>query len=164
MRCALADGGALVWERGAAPLVVGAEAPLRFRVLTTVGSPATIEPFLGMAGHAMLRSEDGAVFAHLHPIGTVAMASQMALTMRTPADSMLGTLGHRLTAMDAAMPGMAQGMSMGGAPAELPGEFSIPYGFPRAGRYRMWVQIKRDGRIETGAFDCEVREGPTRAR
>lgn len=156
VRCALPDGGTLVWERGGAPLVVSAEAPLRFRVLAPDGSPARLEPFLGMAGHAMLRSRDGAVFAHLHPIGSVAMASQMALEMRTPADSVLGTLGRRMTAMNASMPGMTHTTSSGGTPAVLPGEFAIPYGFPRAGRYRMWVQIRRAGRIETGAFDLEV--------
>jgi len=36
-------------------------------------------------------------------------------------------------------------------------EASFPYAFPRAGRYRLWVQVKRQGRILTGVFDTEVR-------
>jgi hypothetical protein len=135
-------------------------------VLAPDGSPARLEPFLGMAGHAVLRSDDGAVFAHLHPIGTVAMASQMALEMRTPADSMMGTLGRRMSEPGAGMPGMA-GMTHGPAAmhapgsalrtaALLPGEFAIPYGFPRPGHYRLWVQVKRAGHVQTAAFEVNV--------
>jgi len=141
---------------------------LRFRVLAPDGSPARLEPFLGMAGHAVLRSDDGAVFAHLHPTGTVAMASQMALEMRTPADSVVGTLGHRMSAPGGGMPGMpgmsqaADAMHSPGAVfqtgADLPGEFAIPYGFPRPGHYRLWVQVKRAGRVQTAAFDVNVRQ------
>ena len=149
----LDDGATLVWERGTAPLVERAEAPLHFRVLAPDGSPASIEPFLGMAGHAVLRSDDGAVFAHLHPTGTVAMASQLALEMRTPADSVQGTLGRRMSQPGAAMPGMP-GMTHAGD--TLPGEFSIPYGFPRPGHYRLWVQVKRAGHVQTAAFDLTV--------
>jgi hypothetical protein len=35
-------------------------------------------------------------------------------------------------------------------------EVSFPYGFPKAGEYRIFVQIKRAGHIETGVFDTEV--------
>jgi len=38
----------------------------------------------------------------------------------------------------------------------LPGEFSIPYGFPRSGRYRLWVQVKRGGVVRTAVFDTDV--------
>ena len=34
---------------------------------------------------------------------------------------------------------------------------SFPYAFPRPGRYRLWVQVKIEGKVMTGVFDAEVR-------
>jgi hypothetical protein len=40
--------------------------------------------------------------------------------------------------------------------ASLEPQVSFPYGFPKAGEYRIFVQIKRAGQIETGVFDAHV--------
>jgi hypothetical protein len=38
----------------------------------------------------------------------------------------------------------------------LPAEVTFLYGFPQAGDYSLFVQIKRAGRVETGVFDAHV--------
>jgi len=40
--------------------------------------------------------------------------------------------------------------------ASLPTTISFPYGFPEPGDYRIFVQVKRAGRIDTGSFDARV--------
>ena len=35
-------------------------------------------------------------------------------------------------------------------------EISFPYGFPKPGNYRLFVQIKRAGKVATGIFDALV--------
>lgn len=148
----LAGGSIMIWERGEEELVVDEERSLRFHVLAPDGTPATLEPYMGMAGHVMLTRDDGSVFVHLHPAGTISLAAQRAFLLRVPGDSVPGALGARLAErerdmrMHAASPGDAR----------VPHAMSFPYAFPQPGRYRLWVQVKRDGRILTGVFDAMV--------
>ena len=87
---------------------------------------------MGMLGHAAFVRTDLSVFAHIHPSGSVPMpALQLAQPLNPHA-------GH---------------MMMDGA---LPAEVSFPYGFPSAGSYRIFVQMKRGGHVETGMFDAKV--------
>jgi hypothetical protein len=38
-------------------------------------------------------------------------------------------------------------------------DVSFPYEFPKAGPYRIWVQMKCEGQVVTGVFDAEVVSG-----
>jgi hypothetical protein len=38
----------------------------------------------------------------------------------------------------------------------LPGTFEFPYAFPDSGAYRIWVQVKHHGKIETATFRVHV--------
>jgi hypothetical protein len=51
---------------------------------------------------------------------------------------------------------MPPGMAMTMAEGAMEPEVSFPYGFPKAGEYRIFVQIKRAGQVETGVFDARV--------
>ena len=132
---------------GEGKFVEGREASLRFSVVGANGKPLALEPYIGMAGHAVVTRDDGGVFVHLHPSGTFSMASQMALTMRQPGDSISGRLGQRIKATES----MLQT-----APLPADDTVSFPYAFPKPGNYHMWVQVKHGGRVLTGAFAFTV--------
>jgi hypothetical protein len=146
-RSVLEDGSVMTVEGGGAKLVQGRDPSLRFAVGGADGKPLKLEPYIGMAGHAVVSRDDGSVFVHLHQSGTISMASQMAITMRQPGDTVPGKLGQRIDA--------SEGMhSVTPVPAD--GIVGFPYAFPQPGKYHMWVQVKHRGRILTGAFAFEV--------
>ncbi|HEX4628367.1 MAG TPA: hypothetical protein VH137_06200, partial [Gemmatimonadales bacterium] len=144
----LADGSLMTWERGAAPLRVDREAPLDFTVVGPDNRPARLEPYMGMAGHAMIARADGAVFVHLHPAGTISVAAQETFRFRQPGDTVRGMLAKRLATLDSGAHPDEGAMGLGAV--------SFPYAFPQPGRYRLWVQVKRHGEILTGVFDASV--------
>ncbi|HSY81697.1 MAG TPA: hypothetical protein VK807_08045 [Gemmatimonadaceae bacterium] len=102
-------GGSVIRKLGSDTVKVGALAGLRFVV-------SGIQPYMGMAGHAAVVRDDGSVFIHLHPMGTISTA---AMPMQ------MGALGDTV---------------------------SFPYAFPKAGRYYVWVQVKRGGRVLTAPY------------
>ncbi|MGZ3440771.1 MAG: hypothetical protein ACXVDD_14710 [Polyangia bacterium] len=130
------DGGArMVWLRDGDGTGAARKAGwFRFRVEDASGAAQPLEPYMGMMGHAAFVRSDGSTFAHVHPSGSVPMAS-------------LGALEG-----GAADPHAGHTMAAAGA-----SEVAFPYGFPRAGDYRIFVQVKRAGRIETGVFDARAR-------
>jgi hypothetical protein len=142
----LPDGGRMVWQRPDAPLRAKAAVNFKFTVEDKDGKPAQdVEPYMGMAGHAEFVRSDFSVFAHVHPAGSVSMAAlELAQT---------GAVGGRDSISDVANTVMAMSMAASGP---LAAEVSFPYGFPQPGHYRIFVQVKRSGRIETGAFDADV--------
>jgi hypothetical protein len=133
----LGDGARMVFDHG--PLEADVAMPLRFHVVDHEGHPVDdLEPYMGMAGHAAVVKRDLSVFAHLHPNGSVAMP---ALELANGAAPAHGAHHHHHA---------------------LPADVGFPYGFPSAGDYTIFVQVKRDGRVETGAFAAHVGARPAR--
>jgi hypothetical protein len=133
----LPDGTQVIWKRAGGPLKADVPMALTFAVKDKTGAPANdLEPYMGMAAHAEIIGDDLSVFAHIHPSGSAPMASMMMAS-----------------ADDSGVAPMA-GMKM---PAEkVAPEISLPYGFPKPGLYRIFLQFKRAGRIETASFDTRV--------
>ncbi|HXU68815.1 MAG TPA: hypothetical protein VN947_05775 [Polyangia bacterium] len=130
----LDDGARMVWLRDDAPYRARRAGWFRFRVEDAAGAAQPLEPYMGMMGHAAFVRRDGSTFAHVHPTGSVPMASIMALDGAGD--------GNAMAAMHAVPAGAT--------------EVAFPYGFPRAGDYRIFVQVKRAGHIETGVFDAHA--------
>ena len=128
------------WDRPAT-LKAGDQLDLHFEV-----PGKALEPYMGMAGHAVVARDDGSVFVHLDPLGTIATSAQLVYELRQPGDTVRGRLGRRITEQAASAHA-----------AHVEGEtVSFPYAFPKPGRYHIWVQVKSGGRILTGAFEAEV--------
>jgi hypothetical protein len=120
------DGSTLSWDGANGAHTAGADAGLHFTLRDARGAALPVEPYMGMAAHAVAVRDDGSVFVHLHPMGT------------TPS---MGTMPMVTT--------------------EMPGAFEFPWAFPKAGRYRVWVQFKRAGVVRSAAFDVEVGSATT---
>jgi hypothetical protein len=156
-RCDLGDGYRMVGV-GMGGAVRRQPVSLRFRVEDADGSPAGLEPYLGMLGHLAVRSHDGRVFTHVHPSGSFSMAAQQLFEMREA-----GTAPRRVAygAEDPVcqLPGVEESTAgwMAQAPAPGEGEVSFPYEFIQEGRHRLWVQVRVGGRVRTAVFDLDVR-------
>ncbi len=133
----LPDGYTMVWDRPQ-QLTANTAYAFRFRLQDAAGKPATdVQPYLGMAGHAAFVKTDGTVFAHTHPEGSAAMQSMMLAN---------GDSGE-----------MAEmNMPANRAAEPLAPVVEFPYGFPSAGQYRIFIQMKHGNTVETGAFDADV--------
>lgn len=141
----------MVWERAPGELTSNQLLWFKFRVEDLTGKPVNdLEPYMGMAVHAEFVASDFSVFAHVHPDGSVSMAALDLASRGANASSMQDSGGM------AGMAGMAMLGMTGAAPTPLPPEVSFPYGFPKAGLYRIFVQVKRKEQVETGVFDAKV--------
>ncbi len=119
------------WIRDAAPVKAKQASIFKFRLVDKDGKPVNdAELYMGMLGHAAFMKSDGTVFAHVHPSGSVPMAS-----------------------LELANPSQREHVH---AQTGLPAEADFPYGFPSPGDYRIIVQMKHGGVVETGIFDTKV--------
>lgn len=141
------------------------------------GEPAKLDPYLGMMGHAVVFKEDGSVYIHLHPVGSYSMASQETMQARLTQGSgrvdwnklpkpavFRDSIDQAIAALNA-LPAherdsaLLVGMDHPALNDPDHPDHSIvrfPYTFPTEGSYRIYVQMKRNGRILNGAFDVEV--------
>jgi hypothetical protein len=132
----LEGGGRMVWI-DAVPLRAEQLTWLKFRVDDAEGRPTpALDPYMGMAGHAAIVRDDGGLFAHIHPTGSVPMAA-----LAVAAGAADPHAGHPMPT------------------AALPAEVAFPFRFPNPGRYRIIVQIRRRGVVETAVFDTDVAGG-----
>jgi len=144
----LEDHSRMTWTPPAGGLVTGRPVTLDFVVTAPDGKPAALEPYMGMLAHAAVERTDASVFVHLHPMGTVSAGSALAIQLRESGDTIRGRLAPRVAAAErTAMPVMESGP---------PGTFALPYEFPTPGDYRVWVEVRRGGRILTGLFAMRV--------
>jgi hypothetical protein len=156
----LEDGSRMTWLRSDSPLIAGSDASLRFVVTAPEAAPVGLEAYMGMPAHAVVVRDDGKIFIHLHPRGTISTAAQMSFEMREPGDSIAGRLARRLATDASGADGRHARMSAGMSStptARAPSDtVSFPYAFPEAGTYHIWVQAKRHGRVLTGMFVARV--------
>ncbi|MGV8878652.1 MAG: hypothetical protein ACOH2A_06435 [Sphingobacteriaceae bacterium] len=171
----LPDGSTAIWlQTPLQKLKAGELTMLKFEILDEDKKPAKLEPYLGMLAHAVILKDDGSVYIHLHPAGSFSMGSQKALLDRIAfghslekylppppvfADS-VNRLVANLEAMDEnrrnliLMAGMQHDSIAPGS--HHMDEISFPYTFPQPGKYRIWIQVKRNRKILNCAFDALV--------
>jgi Cu+-exporting ATPase len=117
-----------------APEAIRAGEATRFDfTLTRDGEPVTdLAPYLGAAAHVAIVSEDADDFAHTHG-----------------------------EAVEAAHAGDGDDHGTGGdthaVPAAFGPEVRVEHTFPAPGRYKVWAQFSRDGRVMTAPFTVDVR-------
>lgn len=149
--CRLPDGLQVLWKSHP-PLEIRKDAGLNFEVRDAAGNPEPLEPYMGMMSHVAVLRADGTVFAHLHPSGNYSMAAQMFFDQKREREL------DAAAANPDAMPPMDHAKMHHHHPGAAPSAFSLPYEFPTSGNYRLWVQFKAEGRIETAIFDTTVAE------
>ncbi len=179
VRTPLPDGSTASWQYDSSePLIAGQLYPMTFEITNPDGQPAELEPYMGMMGHMVVMKHDGSVYIHLHPVGSYSSASQEVLYNRIEEDE-LAQLSYSpvqfMDSIDAEVNRIAA-MSeeerndmlmelMGHDPYEEDPEHeghsvvTFPYVFPEPGEYRIWIQMKRNGKVLNTAFDATVEGG-----
>jgi hypothetical protein len=153
----LASGGMMVLTADAR-VDAGRDLRLVATVTNADGSPSTLTPYMGMGGHAMVLRRDAGVFVHLHPMGTASMTAQAQLMRRERGDTALLDAAQIATSMATAETVGGGAHAMPGMQATAPSALAFPFAFPTVGAYRVFVQVRRNGVVETAAFDVSVGE------
>lgn len=168
----LQDGSSIVWEeKPNQKLMAGKVYDLKFSVLAPDGKPAELQTYLGMMGHAAVIKDDASVYIHLHPNGTYSSTAVQVLQKRIDEtsnkrpnlnnakrfrDSVDNVLAKLQTMTEAERDKLLMGNMKHELNGHHGGQVTFPYVFPKAGHYRVWLQVKREGKILTGVFDANV--------
>ncbi|CAG4991103.1 hypothetical protein DYBT9275_00680 [Dyadobacter sp. CECT 9275] len=174
------DGSYAVWEgKSDQPLEAGKPYQLNFEMYNPDGSACLPEPYLGMLGHVALFRSDGSVYIHLHPGGTFASAAGQSFRKRLADTSQIApkpspaifrdSVDQYLTKLKSmnvlqreqllmTEMGMYETTANGAMGMEHGNRISFPYAFPKSGKYRIFLQVKRNGKVLTGAFDVSVKD------
>jgi hypothetical protein len=157
----LGDGFILEWLDSAV-INAGEDLSLRFQVRSAAAAdqPVLVQFYMGMMGHLFLRSHDGHLFTHLHPAGSFSMASQQLFDLRAEgkAPNRVNQTGGEAFCV---IPGVDESLAywIAQKSPEADYSFSFPWKFMNPGDYRIWVQVKVNGKIRTAVFDVEVWPG-----
>ena len=140
----------ITWKGNQPAYNAGDDIALQFKVSNN-GTPVVLEPYINMGGHAALLKKDRSVFVHLHPIGTISMASQEMFQENYTQ----GVLDRE----DICFFGFADDSTGNyfNSNTSPNGEVNFPaikLGTP--GNYAIWVQVKSAGEVITQKFDFEV--------
>jgi hypothetical protein len=167
----LQDGSSIFWEADPKKkMMAGQVYDLNFSVVSPDGKEAVLQPYLGMMGHAAVVKTDGSVYIHLHPTGTVSSTSVDVMQKRIGETSIEPFIASPMVFKDSIDKVLAKIQTMPEAQRDIflmpnmnhnakehhGGSVKFPYVFPTAGNYRIWLQIKRNGKILTGVFDVVV--------
>jgi hypothetical protein len=142
----IGDGLSVSWDEPQA-LRAGEPTTLKFRAVTADGEAATLEPYMGMLAHLIISRDDGTVFTHLHPAGSISVASQQVFQLRAGEKP-----PKRIS------PEMMEKLCQVPGPDLLRQPIGFPYEVPRPGRYKIWLQVKAGGQVRTAPFEVTVAE------
>ena len=118
---------------------------LTFQAQSIGGDPSDIQPYIQMGGHGAILKEDNSVFIHIHPIGTISMASQELYNQNDEIEN--------------------SGICYFGSPDDslktyFENKKSIvnfpPLILDKPGDYIMWIQAKSEEEIITQKFDFRI--------
>lgn len=128
----------------------GEAASIDFRIGRDGRRVAALQPWLGMAGHLIVRAVDRSLFAHVHAAGPMADGG-LGGSGSGEARAVDGGIGVRGVAIPfpRATPGSTR----------LGPEVRFTYAFPRAGSYLVWFQFKEADRVRTLPVRVDVEEG-----
>lgn len=124
--------------------------PMRFKIEKN-GKPTPIQLYMGMGAHAALIKNDGSIFAHLHPTGTINMASKNIYKLGIKKEQMIDNKNIELDLINPKHDHYSnQNYSVSGE-----------VGFPplrliKAGDYTVWVQVKTENKIITQKFNFTI--------